>query len=176
MQNTVPNNNPDNSPVTTPWYKQFWPWVLIFLPTAAVVASVTTLMIAIENKPDLVAEDYYKKGKAINQDLTRIKKAFSLALKYEIDTSQEQQLVLRQTFGTPQNAAVRLNFIHPTITARDFSQLLTASTQGVYRMDLEQPLKGKWTIQVESFDGSWRIQDVAMFPVTTPVVLNALPN
>lgn len=146
-----------------PWYKQFWPWVLIALPMTAVVASVSTLFIAIENKPDMVVEDYYKKGKAIDVDLTRLDNAYKLALKFKLQVV-DNKIVLEQTYGEPQKASIRLRFIHRTIEANDFESLLTADGQGVYTLALEKPLTGKWTIQVESFDGAWRVQTVDTFP------------
>ena len=163
----------DNPLSLTPWYKQFWPWVLIILPLCAVVASLTTLYIAANNKPELVAEDYYKKGKAINQDLSKIKAAFALALKFELAADGDRML-LTQTYGEPQKAALRVNFIHRTLSKNDFSQLITADSQGVYALDLEAPLSGKWTVQIESFDGSWRVQQVATFPTHGALVLDAL--
>lgn len=42
---------------TQPWYRQFWPWFLIALPAAAVVASMITLWLAVTNKDPLVVED-----------------------------------------------------------------------------------------------------------------------
>lgn len=39
-----------------PWYKQFWPWVLIFLPLSVVVASFVTLAIILEH-PDAEVKD-----------------------------------------------------------------------------------------------------------------------
>ncbi len=146
-----------------PWYKQFWPWVLIGLPATAVIASVTTLFIAIENKPDMVVEDYYKKGKAIDVDLTRLDNAYKLALKFKMNV-QDTQITLSQTYGEPQTAALRLRFIHRTQQAKDFEQLITANGQGIYTMPLTAPIAGKWTIQVESFDGLWRVQTVDTFP------------
>jgi len=146
-----------------PWYKQFWPWVLIGLPMAAVIASVSTLFIAIENKPDMVVEDYYKKGKAINVDLTRLDNAYKLALKFRL-TLTDDRLTLTQTFGETQNAALRIRFIHRTLKINDFDHLLTADGNGVYAVPLDKPVTGKWSIQVESFNGTWRVQTVDTFP------------
>ena len=155
-----------------PWYKQFWPWVLIFLPLSAVTASVTTLFIAIDNKPDMVVEDYYKKGKAINVDLTRLDNAFRLALKFRL-TVNADTLVLEQTFGEPQQSALRLHFIHRTQKAKDFDMLITADANSVYRADIPSEVNGKWTIQLESFDGEWRIQPVDMFPSKFATLLDS---
>jgi len=49
----------------TPWYKQFWPWFIISLPASAVIASFTTLWIAISN-PDsmVVTDDEYRRVKS----------------------------------------------------------------------------------------------------------------
>lgn len=158
-----------------PWYKQFWPWVLIFLPLCAVVASVSTLFIAIENKPDMVVEDYYKKGKAINVDLSRLDNAYRLALKFNLSVDGNN-IKLVQTYGEPQSAALRLKFIHRTLKVNDFEQLLTASANGEYSFSLPKPLVGKWTIQLESFDAKWRIQTVDKFPNEQITQLDSVAN
>ena len=54
--------NHDNRAPQTPWHKQFWPWFLIALPTAAVIASLITLNIAIRNADTPVQGDYEKHG------------------------------------------------------------------------------------------------------------------
>lgn len=68
----------------TPWYKQFWPWVLIGLPTSVVIASITTYFLAINGMDSVISKDYYKEGLAINADLTRDKKAVALGLTADI--------------------------------------------------------------------------------------------
>jgi len=40
-----------------PWYRQFWPWFIIALPAAAVIASFITLWLAISNPDHLVVDD-----------------------------------------------------------------------------------------------------------------------
>ena len=64
----------------TPWYKQFWPWVLIGLPTSVVIASVVTYFLAINGMDSVISKDYYKEGLAVNADLERDKKAVALGL------------------------------------------------------------------------------------------------
>ena len=52
--------NKNSNPVPghdLPWYKQFWPWFIIALPTAAVVASFFTLWLAVSNPDHLVVDD-----------------------------------------------------------------------------------------------------------------------
>lgn len=52
-----------------PWYRQFWPWFLIFLPASAVIASFATLFIALNNPDPLVRDDWYEHGANINRTL-----------------------------------------------------------------------------------------------------------
>lgn len=47
---------------STPWYKQFWPWFLIALPTVAVIACFISLDIAIKHADAPVAGDYVQHG------------------------------------------------------------------------------------------------------------------
>ncbi|MBT8062655.1 MAG: hypothetical protein HKO64_00875 [Xanthomonadales bacterium] len=42
---------------TEPWYRQFWPWMLIALPAAAVVACFITLWLALTHADPLVIKD-----------------------------------------------------------------------------------------------------------------------
>ena len=44
------------------WYKQFWPWFLIALPSAAVIASFISLDIAIKHADTPVHGDYVQHG------------------------------------------------------------------------------------------------------------------
>lgn len=42
---------------TQPWYRQFWPWVLIAIPAAAVLASAVTVWLAVTHVDPLVVEE-----------------------------------------------------------------------------------------------------------------------
>lgn len=44
-----------------PWYRQFWPWFIIALPTSAVIASFISLWLAVSNPVHLVVtQDEYQ--------------------------------------------------------------------------------------------------------------------
>ena len=50
---------------TKPWYRQFWPWILISIPLLTVIACIITLLIALKHPDQLVVEpDQYNKIKA----------------------------------------------------------------------------------------------------------------
>ncbi|AQS36110.1 hypothetical protein Sps_00921 [Shewanella psychrophila] len=139
------------------WYKQFWPWFLIILPLCAVVASINLLYLAIDNKDSLVSEDYYKDGKRINMDLKKIKYAKQLGLQFEM-LVDHNTLTISQHGGEPYLAALNVEFFHPTIKARDFTQVVTADGNQVYRIALDGPITGSWEVRLDGYDRKWRIQ------------------
>ncbi|MDB2386761.1 FixH family protein [Shewanella sp.] len=140
-----------------PWYKQFWPWFLIILPLCAVVASINLLYLAIENQDSLVSEDYYKEGKGINRDLRKIKQAKQLGMNYLLELN-DNRIELSQEGGEKYQAALSVGFFHPTIADKDFTEIVTADANGIYRIDIGQSLQGPWEIRIEGFDQTWRIQ------------------
>lgn len=148
-----------------PWYKQFWPWFLILLPATAVTASIYTFFLASSTQLSLVSEDYYKQGKGINQDLSRVRAAQNLGLVFAMDVN-EKEITIAQHGGTKMDTAIELEFHHATLAERDFSQMLTLDGNGIYRYQLEQPLDGIWLVQIDSFDQSWRLQKRVQLPQT----------
>ena len=52
-----------------PWWKYGYAWLVISGPLIVVVASFTSLYLALLS-PDLVVDDYYRKGIEINKTLT----------------------------------------------------------------------------------------------------------
>ena len=144
------------------WFKQFWPWFLIILPMAAVVASVSTLIIATDNKPEMVVDDYYKTGKAINSDLSLLKKAKELGISGLV--TQQQEGLLIKLDGLTTNASISFSLYHSTQSKRDKSQMLTANANGDYLYQTKDSLIGKWTLRIEPFDKQWRLQQAVKFP------------
>src|SRR6185369_1217142 len=62
------------------WYREPWPWLLMTGPAIVIVAGFYTLWLAIKSDDGLVADDYYKRGLAVNQTLSRAVRAQQLAL------------------------------------------------------------------------------------------------
>ncbi len=103
-----------------PWYRQFWPWFLIALPATAVVAGISTLVIATYEPDGVVVDDYYKQGLAINQDLDRDHKAAQLALHARVQIHSDGLLAIAlqgKVHRSPGGAAGVL--LHPTKAGRD---------------------------------------------------------
>ncbi|WED23190.1 FixH family protein [Vibrio sp. JC009] len=154
-----------------PWYKQFWPWFLITLPSCAVIGSFVTLSIFSSNSVSLVAEDYYKKGKAINIDLTRVKAAKSLDLKAVVKSDGKDFRITLDKGQLEHFVALNVTFTHRTLADKDFKLLLTADAKGVYRHTLDKSLSGPWFIELEPYSKEWLIQGKVTFPSSEPVPL-----
>lgn len=144
------------------WFKQFWPWFLIILPLAAVVAGISTLIIATSNPPEMVVDDYYKTGKAVNADLSLLNNAKKLGLS-AIVVQQEDGLLITLD-GLKTNTSLSLSLFHSTQSKRDKFAMLTADAEGNYHYETEQTLKGKWSLRIEPFDKKWRLEKKVHFP------------
>ena len=96
---TLITEPPSLSPPPPPWYKQFWPWFLIFFPATAVIAGIITIIIAIKTDDGLVKDDYYKAGLAINQTLERKQKAHDLGLSADIHWDKLTQTITLKLAG-----------------------------------------------------------------------------
>ncbi|MDV7104353.1 FixH family protein [Vibrio sp. TH_r3] len=154
-----------------PWYKQFWPWFLITLPLCVVVASFTTLAIFSKNSVSLVAKDYYKKGKGINIDLSKIKYAQSLGLSASVVSEQNNISIQFDKGDLEVYPALVVTFTHRTLADRDFSQTVSSNAKGQYKVILQDKLAGPWFIEVEPHNKTWLLQGKVSFPSATATLL-----
>jgi uncharacterized protein len=67
----MPNDNTLPQPPARPWYRHGYVWLLIAGPATVVVAGIATAWIAASGADKLVAEDYYRRGIRINEQLAR---------------------------------------------------------------------------------------------------------
>jgi len=154
--------------VVEPWYRQFWPWLLILLPATAVVASLWTVRIAFKHADDLVVDDYYRKGLAINQHLEKRDAAAALELEAILDIrGQSISVVLNQPMPL---ADLQLNLFHTMEADRDLVVKLVRSAEERYEGTLPRTLSGNWHWQLEpSGTGAWRLNGrLSMAHQTTP--------
>ncbi|CAM3680307.1 FixH family protein [Vibrio aquimaris] len=154
-----------------PWYKQFWPWFLIILPMTVVVWTIITVIVFSNNSVSLVTEDYYKKGKAINIDISKINVARDLELSATV-SSENNDIVISFNKGQLKHyPAITALFAHRTLPDRDFTKLLTSDAGGQYRLTLDKSLQGPWFIELAPHDDQWLIQGRVTFPTEANVEL-----
>ncbi|CAK4067950.1 MULTISPECIES: FixH family protein [Vibrio] len=154
-----------------PWYKQFWPWFLIILPLTVVVWTIITVIVFSQNSVSLVTEDYYKKGKGINIDISKINVAKDLGLSASVSSEGNTVIIQFEKGQLEHYPALTAMFAHRTLPDRDFSQLLTSDAQGFYRLNLDAELQGPWFIELTGHDKKWLVQGRVTFPSSTPVYL-----
>ena len=157
--------------MSQPWYRQFWPWFIIALPTAAVIGSISTAIIASKDGVNLVAEDYYKQGKEINQDLSKFDRSEALNIHIALEVNGNE-LTLAAVGDIPTGQALYLSLFHPTLAGMDSEHMVTADGNGVYRLLLDKPLTGKWHVRVDAFNHEWRLQETVQLPTKAPVELD----
>lgn len=145
------------------WYKQFWPWFLILLPLTVVIAAISTVIIAVDNKPDMVVDHYYTVGKSINANLALLRAAKSLHINADV-TEIGNNLYIK-LHNADDKGAIKVSLHHATFEKRDISKMLTANADGIYHFDNTNPLYGKWKIIIEPFHKNWLLERKIHLPL-----------
>lgn len=155
-----------------PWYKQFWPWFLIAVPLMSMVLSFTMMNLAINTEDSLVIDDYYKEGKGINLNLTRVQEARVKGIQTTLTFSQNA-VVLHFVHGAPEDgAALRLEMRHATLKTKDFDLLLVKDALGDYRAALPGDVAGTWQVSLFPLSEAWRITQRIALPRNDAINFN----
>lgn len=154
-----------------PWYKQFWPWFLIILPLTVVVWTIVTVVVFANNSVSLVAEDYYKKGKGINIDISKMNVARDLGLNATVSSDDNTVVISFNKGELPHFPALTATFTHRTLPDRDFTKLLTADAKGNYRLTQEDSIQGPWFVELEPHNKEWMIQGRVEFPAQLTILM-----
>jgi hypothetical protein len=123
-------------------------------PAIVLVAGGITSWIAFASADGLVADDYYRKGLAINKVLAREEAARRLGI--------EARVVLRpgEIRVELQNQAPAIIFVHLAHATRagyDQRLRIERSAGGAYRADLAALPPGRWHVAIEDARGTWRV-------------------
>lgn len=153
-------------PVNKPWYRHGWVWFLLGIPASAVIAGSITIWIAFTYSDSLVADDYYKEGRAINQRLEKDARAESLGVKLTSElprstgTSQKILVSFTANPGVSAPASIRLRLSHPTIDRMDIlgTLLPTPGANNRYSTELPELAAGRWYVQLEDDQSNWRVK------------------
>lgn len=140
-----------------PWYREPWPWLLMAGPFAVIVAGVYTTLLAIGSFDGLVADDYYKRGLAINKTKGREDRASALGLAagavYDA-AGGRLRVTLAGRLDPPTTLVLRLT--HPTRAGMDRQVELGRGPDGAYTGGLVLPPgPGRWNAVLETAE--WRL-------------------
>ena len=88
MQNII-----QSTEETKPWHSHPLVWMMISIPFSAVVMGVVMIWLAVDTDDGLVADDYYKRGLAINDVISLDKRAAELQLNATINFNSDVRII-----------------------------------------------------------------------------------
>ena len=144
-----------------PWYRQPLVWLVISFPAISVIFGISLLILSIRIDDGVVVDDYYKKGKEINQVLTRDNKAEEMGIRgvsvYAADSKRFSVTLASTSGGSLDEQDIQLDLLHATRGGMDVSVPLDLSDKsGLYQITLDKALAlGPWHVQIGNED--WRI-------------------
>ena len=100
-----------------PWYQYRWPWVLLAIPMSAVAFGIVMISTALIYPDDLVVDNYYKEGMAINRTLLMDANAVALGVAAVIDVRPGGMVTLALVGAS--DAVVTASLFHVTDRAKD---------------------------------------------------------
>jgi hypothetical protein len=176
-----------NTEAGLPWYRFFWPWFIVVLLTASVVAGITTVLIAFRNQDSLVDDRYYESGNAINRRIAAEKNALRLGVRATLALDKltgEARIELEGRFEA-QPERLRLELSHATEAARDASVTLAPAGPGRFYGQLEAPAVGRYYASLRPADAAgnapaeaasdWRLQREVSLPNGDALRFGAAP-
>jgi hypothetical protein len=125
-------------------------------PAAVIVAGAVTLWLAVVSFDGLVADDYYKRGLAINQELKRDQAVIERGIVAVVER-REGMLRVRLEARSPLPGVVFARLVHPTRAGQDQRLRLPQVAPGVYEAALAELSTGRWRLVIEDPQGEWRI-------------------
>ena len=139
-----------------PWYREPWPWILMAGPAATIAAGAVTIWLAVSTADGLVADDYYKRGLAINQEIRRDQAALERGITVTIERRDRVLRVrLAGRGGAPE--ALFAQLAHATRAGHDQRLRLAHVAPGLYEAELPALPAGRWRLVLEDPRREWRI-------------------
>jgi len=140
-----------------PWYRHRWPWFIMLGPVAVMLATLVTVLLAIRQPDAMVVDDYYKQGKAINQDLRRDRMASALRLQFDARYDGGRLAGRLTSFGRPMAVAFRIHLAHPTQPAKDLVLDAFPDGQGDFAVRIASLEMTHWQVVIEDDARQWRL-------------------
>jgi uncharacterized protein len=173
MQTAAPVQNRINP--SKPWYKHRWPWFLMLGPFLVVVAGTYTGWLAYSQQDALVVADYYKQGKAINQDLRRDHVATSMQMKFNAryDAASGKMAGTLSSSRQAGTGKIFINLVHSTQPEKDIHLQAQPDQKGNFVVALPMLDIARWQVLVESEQRDWRLNGVWAWPQQQSIELRA---
>jgi hypothetical protein len=154
-----------------PWYRHRWPWFLMIGPVLVLVGGAVMMWLASSRPDAMVVGDYYKQGKAINQELKRDRAASRLRLRFEAgyDAAAGRITGTLLSRGEPVRAPFHIRLAHPTQPERDRVLEALPDGQGRFAAAALALERTHWQVVVEGGARDWRLAG-SWSPARQPVL------
>jgi hypothetical protein len=115
--------------------------------------------LAVGHPDALVVDDYYKQGKAINQDLRRDRAATALGLSLRAQYDPRAGTLAGRLVGQGegQSAPFTIYLAHPTLPQRDLRLFVRPAPDGSFSVALPALERTHWQVVVEGALRDWRL-------------------
>ena len=142
-----------------PWYRHRWPWLLMLGPAWVLAAGSAAGYLAFTRPDAMVVDDYYRQGKAINQDLRRDRVAAARGINAELayDSGAQTLSGVLLADGQPLSGPLHLQLVHPTQPGKDIGLPLLADRDGHFSTPIGLLEATRWTVQIEGAARDWRL-------------------
>lgn len=151
----------------TAWYKQPWPWILISIPFIAVLWGMFMIAVVVTHPDDVVDDNYYQDGMAINQRIYMDRHASRLGVHAALISYTTRRLAFSVDGAT--DSMLVLKFSHITDENKDRTITLHREQGDVYATDTDIPelsTPGVWYVDLVGPDGDWRLRKRIVTPLT----------
>lgn len=160
-----------DKPSTLPWYRHRWPWLLMLGPVAVLIAGMITMWISFSGADALVVDDYYKQGKAINQDLRRDRVAADLGLAAALRYDAASGRLLGSVTGLREAVPLTVLLVHPTVPQKDIHREVVLNANGEFELPLAMLERANWQVQLEDGQRQWRLHGQWLWPQNKNVAI-----
>ena len=120
-----------------PWYREVWFWMVFGPLIFIIVLCAIKVFMAFHYSDDVVTDNYYKEGRAINQMLQQDEHALALGLTATIRfdrTTHEVLVSIKNANNLPKQILLFMD--HPVKKAKDQYLVLHELIKGEYRAEL----------------------------------------
>lgn len=158
------------------WYQYPYVWFVIGIPATSVVMSMMLIYFAINGRDPMVVDDYYRRGKAINEVLTRDKLAAEMGLIAAIRINSKARLVALDIKAKSKLTLpdfIELKITHATLGELDQLIRLYKKQPGQYHGQLLVPglQAGKWYLELGT--KQWRVTAKTTLPNQEQILLHS---
>ena len=162
-------------PRATRWFQHRWPWLLMLGPAIVVVAGSYTSYLAYSQADALVVGDYYKQGKAINQDLRRDRIAAALGVTVTLRYDAMQGVLSGQLVHRAGGAGetLMLHLAHATMPQKDIRLAAVPDAQGAFSVGLPMLVHSRYQVLIENAKREWRLERSWRWPAQRELALTA---